>query len=167
MSASRQPLDLLRLALAGRVVAWCALIAMASTLAAPFAAAQESQSLSALGQVCVSVGLDSGACDALLIAPDVDAALTALDLSDAQRIEVLTLLDRTQGFSAPPLPLAAFDTARSSLRGISSPAPKGSAVVGSAAAAPMRLDLHAGEAVGADDVAPTHPTVSGTSPRAP
>ncbi len=167
MSASRTPLDQLRLACVGRVAAWCALIAITSTLGAPFANAKEAQSLSALDQVCAYVGLDGAACDALLTAPDTDAALAALDLSDAQRADVSAVLNRTQGFSAPPLPLAAFDSARSSLRGVSSSAPSGSAVLHSAPVAPTQPALSAVAFESADAIVPTRPAASGVSPRAP
>jgi hypothetical protein len=167
MSASRTPLDSLRLALIGRVATWCALVALVSTLAAPFAVAQQAESQSALDQVCVSVGLDGPECHALLLASDADAALAALDLDEAQRADLSIVLNRTQGFSAPPLPLAAFDSARSSLRGVSSPAPSALGIVRVAPDAPTRPSFGVADVVGSDERVLSRPAASGVSPRAP
>ncbi len=167
MSVSCTPLESLRLALVGRVAAWCALVAISSTLGAPFAVAQQAQSQSAFDQVCLQVGLGDDVCDALRMAPDTDAALAALDLSNAQRADVAAVLNRTQGFSAPPLPLAAFDSARSSLRGVSSSAPVVFATARSVSTVPTPPTLGADALAEIDECICSRPAATGSSPRAP
>ena len=132
MSLPLPSLTSLRRAFFGRMVACLALAAMVSTLAAPFAAsAREAQASSA--SACTAAGLDGGACRLLLSASDAESVLDALGFDTDQRADVLALLDRSQGFSAPPLPLATLESSRSLLSGVTSHVPVSPALVGHAA----------------------------------